>query len=326
MSGGSERVRDASLDVLSGAMVAWMLLHHLVQWSSLTGNVAYHWALGWLFFFMPWFFFKAGMVFRPVQGGYRRHTGKVASRLLRPLAVWFAIGYLVGIPALLTNDGWPVWRALLDPAVRFLRYGSTVGNDPLWFLLSLFWVQLVAPFLWRGRLFWIVAAPLAGWFLQSRGILLPLGLSTVPLGVFFFLVGGLYAPLRSSKAGERATLLASVLFLAANPFAGSYVDLRLNELQYGGYLAFCSLSVLAMPLALAVAQAIDTRWLAWMGRNSMQIYVVHWPVFAVMAMCVRIGGLATSGPWFALLLGAASALGVSAVVVLWGGNRFLFGR
>lgn len=53
--------RETHLDVICGVMILWMILVHVFQTTHLTESSVYLTLYRILFFFMPWFCFKAGM-------------------------------------------------------------------------------------------------------------------------------------------------------------------------------------------------------------------------------------------------------------------------
>ncbi|MCM1147036.1 MAG: hypothetical protein NC344_04230 [Bacteroidales bacterium] len=56
--------RYKALDNVAGLMIVYMIFGHCIQACDVSTDV---WWLSWmdyLFFFMPWFFFKAGMFYR----------------------------------------------------------------------------------------------------------------------------------------------------------------------------------------------------------------------------------------------------------------------
>lgn len=55
--------RDNTLDCACGILIIHMILGHIFQWSQLTTTHFYQW-MNILYFFMPWFFFKAGIFYK----------------------------------------------------------------------------------------------------------------------------------------------------------------------------------------------------------------------------------------------------------------------
>lgn len=57
-----KKKRDESLDAVCGLMIVYMIYGHICLWS---GIQQIEWIPRLLYFFMPWFFFKSGLFFKP---------------------------------------------------------------------------------------------------------------------------------------------------------------------------------------------------------------------------------------------------------------------
>ena len=132
--------RDNTLDCACGILIIHMILGHIFQWTQLTTTHFYQW-MNILYFFMPWFFFKAGIFYKktPVK--------KVFSTSFHRLIVPFIALSLIGHAFLcisLVQEGGHTWQDfLINPMKDILLLGSTTGNFPLWFLLSLFFTKIL---------------------------------------------------------------------------------------------------------------------------------------------------------------------------------------
>lgn len=132
--------RDNTLDCACGILIIHMILGHIFQWPQLTTTHFYQW-MNILYFFMPWFFFKAGIFYKktPVK--------KVFSTSFHRLIVPFIALSLIGHAFLcisLVQEGGHTWQDfLINPMKDILLLGSTTGNFPLWFLLSLFFTKIL---------------------------------------------------------------------------------------------------------------------------------------------------------------------------------------
>lgn len=79
-------MRDKSIDATAGLLILFMIYGHVMSWTNLTEAHSFI-VLDRIFcFFMPWFFFKAGMFYKQekidlvCKAGYKR--------LLVPYIVW----------------------------------------------------------------------------------------------------------------------------------------------------------------------------------------------------------------------------------------------
>lgn len=194
MSTTVTKTRFEYLDVISGLMLIHMILTHTLQFGELWGKTNYNYVSYALFFFMPWFYFKAGLFIK-----HRNNVGacvkKDFMRLIVPFVVFTAIGSVFYyINKFLTTDReW--WKILGSPVKEVIVKGSANGNLALWFLLSLFWTRLAFRLIpEKVSLYIVVAAAIGGATLSYWDIMLPLSLSTVFPGFVFLMLGYYSSP------------------------------------------------------------------------------------------------------------------------------------
>ena len=297
--------RKVFLDVVSGLMIVHMIMGHVLQHSGLwyvEGDQWYRPVRMALFFFMPWFYFKAGVFLsrkREVGAFVRRDV----RRLLVPFVVWTAIGSLCYIALEAWLEPRPWIKMLASPVKSVWVNGSAGGNLALWFLLSLFWVRCVYRLLpAKGEWAAMAGALAIGWLLCSKGVILPLSLSTLFPGLLMLLIGtrckGLLA-LATPPAGEQrggkvnkcilggGKIFIIILFAAGVIYVCPGTNMRMNEVA-GPYpmayllawLGCLSIAWVGAWLEPRVGHTWVWRALAWTGRESMALYVVHWiPIF-----------------------------------------------
>jgi hypothetical protein len=125
-------------------MLLHMILYHICQWS---GTMDHYKCIGYLFaYFMPWFFFKAGMFYkrRPIRNELTKSFG----RLIRPFVIFSIAGTCVLWIKQLVLSTFTI-KTFLEPLHSLLLEGSVSGNLPLWFLLSLFAVKNIFNYVYR---------------------------------------------------------------------------------------------------------------------------------------------------------------------------------
>ena len=139
-------IRDKSLDNIAGILIIYMIIIHICQMCKLT--FVFDYSLFRIFsFFMFWFFYKSGMFYRQKTIKEVLYTG--CKRLMVPFVLFSLIGHVV-LCVYMYNEGDRDWKHyLLSPIKSILVSGSTEGNLPLWFLPSLFMVQLLYSLLHR---------------------------------------------------------------------------------------------------------------------------------------------------------------------------------
>lgn len=141
----SNRKRILYLDSVGGLLLIYMIMGHCFQWAKMADifdKYAY-----WLGFFMPWFFFKGGMFYKPksfheeIKSGYKR--------LIVPF-IWFSIiGTIILWIKLLILNGSLTLKEMFYPIKVLLIQGSVPGNLALWFLPSLFVVRLISNYYYK---------------------------------------------------------------------------------------------------------------------------------------------------------------------------------
>jgi len=139
-------MRNNSLDRVAGLFILYVIFGHMNNWT--VGS----WAPERMFleklmpYFMPWFYFKSGMFFKSGL-----ETREVARKGWKTLVVPFLV--FGGIGIILQAVKWHVFGDMtLEDAWNFqvrriFLMGSFEGSNPLWFLLSLFFVKVIFNYL-----------------------------------------------------------------------------------------------------------------------------------------------------------------------------------
>lgn len=130
--------RKYYLDTVGGILLIHMIIGHCCQWSE-TFPI-YQKFTYWLDFFMPWFFFKAGVFFK--QRPIKYELNKNFRRLIIPFIVFSIIGtILLWIKQCIRGE--LSLGSFFSPIKGIIIQGATPGNLALWFLLSLYIVRLL---------------------------------------------------------------------------------------------------------------------------------------------------------------------------------------
>lgn len=274
--------RDTSLDFISGILIIHMILGHTMARPFI---LTFNYLQCFLFFYMPWFFFKSGMFFRK-DDDFRSFAKKKAERLIKPFLFFSLLGepifyldsFLSGVP--LSN-----WYHYIA-SVRSLPYlGNFVGNPPCWFLLSLFVIFVVYnQFLYKCNK---IMVPLL-----LFGVLLinhyynPFPIYSVThtvSGCLYFILGFALKELQYKKHIFIASLLILTLAIPFNSFVGMAFDL----FEFGNYILWYPFSLCAIIVINNVAKYIPgdiaiSKFFVWVGQNSMLLLVIHWPILIAL--------------------------------------------
>lgn len=180
--------RDTSIDSAAGIMILYMVFVHVFQHFHLEQTALFVTMQHLLYFFMPWFFFKAGMFFK--AGDNKEVFMKSTKRLIKPFIIYSLIGHICWC-LLCYLDG-NLTLSELFPVKAFLFVGSISGNLPLWFLLSLFACRIIFNYALNKnipvQLVSVVSLAFAS-LLHFTGFEYPLYVANISTGLFFMSLG-----------------------------------------------------------------------------------------------------------------------------------------
>lgn len=302
------------IDNIAGLLIIYMILYHIMQFSDVSQPLF----MRPLFFFMPWFFFKAGMFHK--EKSVKQVLVQEKNHLLYPFVIFSFVGVVVkDIQLLIVGDkNWIHY--VLSPLKQLVLNGSVGGNLALWFLLSLFLVKLVVSCLQRKISIIIIAVVsiIISFVLQFDIVDTPMYIANTASGVFFYCMGNF---LKQRQYQSSFFLSSLVVYVVTLLFCYSIVDMRSNELTSGYYLVWVvsSLGGCVTINNLFKIFSLDFLRLYAVGRDSMIYYVWHWIVLIVVStITTHICGYTNNNGIMWILI-------VSSVVVLPGIN-FLYKR
>lgn len=290
------------IDYLKGGLMLLVVLGHIV---SRTGA-----AKAWIYgFHMPAFFFASGLLLRDgAEYGFEdalSDAGKRFKRLMWPCFLW-AVIYASLNPKNLALIGYASHQT-------FSRAGAL---SSLWFLPVLFVAGLLYSLcrVVLGKHFGLIAKmvliPLAflvgEMFPPFRGGY-PWGVNLAFWALGFMLLGHLAsAPIarlslfvKQGRWNRLAALLLAIVGLAGtmafqfNRPGGAYVNF--SGAMFGHPLLFVLVACAGILLSVAVSVLLDTgtgdgrfwRWLEFVGRNSLCVFVVHKPLILLFRQTCR---------------------------------------
>jgi len=322
--------REEAPYMISGILVIWMMVYHIFHLAHMTESLFYKYALFFFFFFMPWFYFKSGMFFKfNMNVSFVKYVRKCFYSLIIPMMVWFSIGYIIKCPESIIIDNKPLWKIAFLPVYHFLHSGDTPGNDPLWFLLSLFLVKILFFLIIKIKYYYILIPLLLplGILASEHSVILPLAAHTIPIGLFFCFLGYVYGTYNNKMHNvKNLIILPTLFFILFNILFASYVDIHFNRLIYGDYMSFVTLSLLAIMIVIYTASRFKSNFLTWTGENSIYFLVLHWPIFYLIKYGFYIIRVNPVGEAFALAL---LLIGLPICMItpkILKSNTLLFGR
>lgn len=266
--------RNKAIDSVAGILITYMVFTHFCQHFGYERSTIYMALEHIFYFFMPWFFFKAGMFFK--MEDYQTLFKKSCTRLIRPFILYSLIGHICycGICYLQGN----FHLSTLVPYYSLLMEGSIPGNLPLWFLLTLFACRIIFNFLQKKEVsVYLIAfvSLLFAFGLHLIGFKHPFYIASTLIGLFFMSVGYVC----SNKTNENSPiLLICLLIYVLSQWFPSFVGMRSNHLYYGVYILWILYSVCGIVLMNFVGYKFlnNTKLLSFLGKYSMEIYCLHW--------------------------------------------------
>ena len=277
--------RNNAFDLLCGLCILRMVTLHAICQTQLRQTPWWKETMLWTFFFMSFFFFKAGYFNKGITGETLPYLRDRVRRLFVPYLSWGIIGFVLAF----------FWLCLfpehLDKAIgkvqtfTWLKSGLTFGNAPMWFLLSFFATYVLMHFIEKvPYLHWIVLLfPAIGYWLFKQGNPLWFFLDNVFCGTFFFYIGKVWRYVLDRLTKPFALFISVLLFVGfvlANIYLHGEYEMKTN-LWVGPFWKV----VLIMPLSLMGISGIfltlptpRVPFINYVGEHSMVYFVMHYPI------------------------------------------------
>lgn len=269
--------RIAHYDILSAVMLLFMMHHHICGACGLLDAPIHMIPYKLLYFYMAYFFFKAGIFYHPEKSTLEVCVSS-AKRLLVPFVIFTAIGY-VWFGAQQMGFSPQEWEYWWWPIRQVFAIGRVEGNGPLWFLLSLFLVRVIFQITKDNK--WLQIAMIILCFviaiIGNHYSIRPRTISNVALGIFFYGLGYLLRDVQYDKrVGIVSVCLLVGTYIWMSIFGWHLIDFSFNTTVYGIHPIWMINCVFACVAVNYVGQLIpNLPILSWLGRNSMTFLCVH---------------------------------------------------
>lgn len=279
--------RDLSLDAICGFFIIIMMLWH----TRLITEEMYH-LEHFFYFFMPWFYFKAGMFAKYGQGFDKDSINKSFKRLLIPCFIFAIYGLFVQMFINYVSGVDTIGGTIYTHVKEVVLFGTAISNKPVWFLISLFSVRLLFSFSSKYDivLFSVVCALVLAKFHQHFTFNHFCFLGNIPLGYLYY-VAGYYL---KEKQYNKWLLIASIAIIFLEyVFIPTNVDARGNYIYYGNYLigVVCSVFGIIIMNNLFRQKWLQLKPLLFIGTNSISFLVIHYPImWFTQMLCVKYIG------------------------------------
>lgn len=293
--------RNHAFDLLCGICIVRMVSLHTMQKCGLSQEEWWREVMQWSYFFMSFFFFKAGYFNKSVTSlGSWDYIKDKAKRLLIPYLAAGTIGNIIFfsfVPYHIHKFHKPVEPLTWD---HIWTTSQFFGNIPVWFLMSFFMAYVGIHFLERFRhwafgkrfsprttywssLFYILL-PLVSYELFLLGNPLWLCMNNVFMGIFYFQLGRVWRRLLALW-GEQKSILISIFLIgvfivgniiwhdacytmSSNTFSGPFVVTMINSVAI-----LCGLSGLLIASNMPRIPIIS-----YIGEHSMVFFISHYPI------------------------------------------------
>ena len=310
--------RNHAFDLLCGICIIRMMMLHITNACGFGNDEWWTRVMQWSYYFMSFFFFKAGYFNKTVSGDSKSYCIDKFKRLMIPYFVWGFIGNIIYFFFVIF---------VLDPANAMSQQvtwdyvfttGEFHGNVPCWFLLSFFIAYIVAHFISKvpplfhvevkGRklnfkIHWfLLVFPYVSYYLFTLDNPVFFGLNNVFIGIYLFYLGRLWHFIME-KLKRRYTIPLSlfmiVMFVVLNIiYSGGY---QMSENLWEGNpfivtlnvtLSLCGLSGILLNINMKRIPVIN-----YVGQHSMVFFVAHYPMLTFYKM-VRSANVHTiRGHW-----------------------------
>lgn len=281
------KTRNNHLDFITAIFIVWMIFGHF---STITKyEIPYYNILNYCFFyFMPWFFFKSGMFHKNIS--INETIKKGAKRFLVPFICFSIIGWTLDSIIIIIEGKASFFSLFIKPFAQIVYLGSSGGNWPLWFLLSLYFVKILASLVHysKSKIVYAICAIititipfLMNYFKIEKFIWIANTLN----GFLFYWLGYKF----KEKQFSNVYFIFSVfLFIIITIFIPSFADIHKNTLFQGNYyiwLLYCGCGIISIN-NIAKRLNISNLFIERIGKDSMTYYVTHWLFLSIAHILV----------------------------------------
>ena len=271
--------RDTSLDIVAGLLMLVVMMHHAGILKS------YPCSLMHVFnFFMPWFFFKAGMFHKFGEKISKGLIIKYCKRYIVPLLFCSITSYLLFVIIHKFNVDYSFLGIIND------LYNA---NAVIWFLISLVLVKLVTlPLSYCKHSGLIVVAGLfvlSGYFVNNQFESVPLVVKEVIAASLYYSVGCYWGELRYDKWNMLVILM--IVYSAFIVLQPSKIDMRMQYLMFGEYGMAVVGNIIGIITINSLAYKVKNHvpsFIIYIGIESMSYYIFHIQIFIVIGYICSI--------------------------------------
>ena len=278
--------RNHAFDILCGICIIRMVTLHIMAFCGQDKQDWWLEVMRWSFFFMSFFFFKAGYFNKGTSKGtdldYLKDRSK---RLLVPYLMSGIIGAIVYFS---------FYFPLVDRYKKFVEplewnhiwmKSGFYGNSPIWFLFSFFTVYMMVRYIDKVKyLCWLtIAFPALSYWAYKTGNNVPMSLGNVFIACYFFYLGRLWRWVMQRFSNQQVMAASWVMVVAfvvlGLAVPGTY-NMSQNLFTGNALMAVINATLILCGLAgvLLTLQVPRIPLLCFIGEHSMVFFISHYPM------------------------------------------------
>ena len=280
------RERNHAFDILCGICIIRMVSLHIMAFCGQEDQEWWGEVMRWSFFFMSFFFFKAGFFNKGTSSGtdmdYLKDRSK---RLLVPYVTSGVIGLVVYFSFYFPLvDRYKKFVEPLEWSHIWMKSGF-YGNSPIWFLFSFFVVYMMVRYIDKVKhLCWLtILFPALSYWAYKTGNNVPMSLGNVFIACYFFYLGRLWQWAMCRFEVRRlmaASWLMVLLFVVLGFVAPGTYNMSQNIFTGNALMAVVRATQVLCGLSgvLLTARVPRIPWLCFIGEHSMVFFISHYPM------------------------------------------------
>lgn len=280
------RERNHAFDILCGICIIRMVSLHIMAFCGQEDQEWWGEVMRWSFFFMSFFFFKAGFFNKGTSSGtdmdYLKDRSK---RLLVPYVTSGVIGLVVYFSFYFPLvDRYKKFVEPLEWSHIWMKSGF-YGNSPIWFLFSFFVVYMMVRYIDKVKhLCWLtILFPALSYWAYRTGNNVPMSLGNVFIACYFFYLGRLWQWAMCRFEIRRlmaASWLMVLLFVVLGFVAPGTYNMSQNIFTGNALMAVVRATLVLCGLSgvLLTARVPRIPWLCFIGEHSMVFFISHYPM------------------------------------------------
>ncbi|SDG63156.1 Fucose 4-O-acetylase [Prevotella communis] len=222
---------------------------------------------------------------------FKETIKKSFRRLIVPFVVFSLLGEIVYVLRMVLEHHPFIFSAFVkSEIIELVRSGYLIGNLPLWFLLSLFVIKFFFSIINNqiGRVVLLFVSLILSILMH---IINPpiLWLMNIPMGMFFYATGFF---LSEKQYKKQVFFLSLICLLLIASFIDSEVSIVRLMTIFGNFYIWILYALVAVIVANNLSKWLFSHMeiglLSSIGKNSMLLYVTHWPIFKLVHTIISL--------------------------------------